>query len=139
MTGTPRPIRLLVVDDHPGVRAGLSSLLTTAGDIEIVATASDGGEAIALAAEHHPAVVLMDLSMPDVGGVEATRRIRAGDERVSVVILTASSHRHEIAAALRAGATGYVLKDAEPTVLIGAVRAAARGDFDRTYPGLCVA
>ena len=136
MTETQRPIRLLVVDDHPVVRAGLTSLLATADDIEIVATASDGGEAVALAAKHHPAVVLMDLSMPRVGGVEATRRIRAADERVSIVILTASSRRNEVAAALSAGATGYVLKDAEPALLIGAVRAAARGDFNSAYPQL---
>jgi DNA-binding NarL/FixJ family response regulator len=132
-------IRVLVVDDHPVVRAGLTSLLATADDIEIPATARDGAEAVALAAEHSPGVVLMDLSMPRMGGVEATRRILRAGHCLRVVILTAWSDRAAIGAALRAGATGYVLKDAEPSLLIGAVRAAARGDFARIYPQQCVA
>jgi DNA-binding NarL/FixJ family response regulator len=121
------PIPVLVVDDHPVVRAGLESLLGTADDIEVLATAGGGAEAVALAAELRPGVVLMDLTMPGVCGVEATRRIVAADGCAKVVILTASSDRGRIADALRAGATSYVLKDAEPARLIGAVRAAAAG------------
>jgi DNA-binding NarL/FixJ family response regulator len=120
-------IGVLVADDHPAVRAGLVSLLTTADDIEIVATACDGAEAVALAAEHHPDVVLMDLSMPNVCGAEATRAIVASDCDARVLILTVFSDRAHLGAALDAGAVGYLLKDAEPKALIGAVRAAATG------------
>jgi DNA-binding NarL/FixJ family response regulator len=120
-------IGVLVADDHPVVRAGLVSLLTTAADIEILATACDGAEAVELAAEHHPDVVLMDLSMPKLCGADATREIVAGDCNARVVILTAFGDRGHIGAALDAGAVGYLLKDSDPKTLIGAVRAAATG------------
>jgi DNA-binding NarL/FixJ family response regulator len=118
-------IGVLVADDHPVVRAGLVSLLTTAADIEIVATARDGAEAIELTARHSPDVVLMDLSMPGVGGAEATRAIVASGACARIVILTAFSDRAELGAALAAGAVGYLLKDADPRTLIATVRAAA--------------
>jgi DNA-binding NarL/FixJ family response regulator len=120
--------RVLIADDHGVVREGLARLLPTAEDIEVVATAADGAEAVALYEEHGPDVVLMDLSMPGVGGTEATRRILASNPEAAVVILTSFSDREQILAALDAGAIGYLLKDAGPAELIDGVRAAARGE-----------
>jgi DNA-binding NarL/FixJ family response regulator len=121
-------IRVLLAEDHGLVRAGLQHLLATAGDIEIVAGAADGEEAVRLAAEHRPDVVLMDLSMPGIDGVEATRRIVAADPAAKVVVLTSFGDRARITAALDAGAIGYLLKDLEPQELFSGVRAAARGE-----------
>ena len=120
--------RVLIADDHGVVREGLARLLSTADDVEVVGTAGDGGEAVALYAEHRPDVVLMDLSMPKVDGTEATRRIVSSNPDASVVILTSFSDREQIIAALDAGAIGYLLKDAGPSELIDGVRAAARGE-----------
>jgi DNA-binding NarL/FixJ family response regulator len=120
--------RVLIADDHGVVREGLARLLPTADDIEVVATAADGAEAVALYEEHGPDVVLMDLSMPELGGTEATRRIVASNPEAAVVILTSFSDREQILAALDAGAIGYLLKDAGPAELIDGVRAAARGE-----------
>jgi len=120
--------RVLIADDHGVVREGLARLLPTADDLEVVATAADGAEAVALYDEHRPDVVLMDLSMPEVDGTEATRRIVASNPEAAVVILTSFSDREQILAALDAGAIGYLLKDAEPAELIDGVRAAARGE-----------
>ena len=121
-------IRVLLADDHAVVRAGLERLLETADDVEVVATASNGFEAVALAAQHRPDVVLMDISMPELDGIEATRRIVAGDGGAYVVVLTSLSDRERIVAALEAGASGYLLKDAEPDELIRGIRAAALGE-----------
>jgi DNA-binding NarL/FixJ family response regulator len=121
-------IRVLLAEDHSLVRAGLERLLATADDIEVVGGAADGAEAVTLAAETSPDVVLMDLSMPNLDGIEATRAILGENERVQIVILTSLSDRDRILAALDAGAVGYLLKDSEPEELIGAVRAAARGE-----------
>jgi DNA-binding NarL/FixJ family response regulator len=121
-------IGILIVDDHGVMREGLSRLFDTADDIEVLAAARDGEEAVALAAEHRPKVVLMDLSMPNMDGADATRKIVAADPEVQVVILTSFSDRREILNALDAGAVGYLLKDAEPGELIEGVRAAARGE-----------
>jgi DNA-binding NarL/FixJ family response regulator len=120
--------RVLIADDHGVVREGLVRLLSTADDVEVVGTAGDGGEAVALYEEHRPDVVLMDLSMPEVDGTEATRRIVSSNPDASVVILTSFSDREQIIAALDAGAIGYLLKDAGPSELIDGVRAAARGE-----------
>ena len=120
-------IRVLIVDDHQIVRGGLEQLLSTAEDIEVVGAAGDGAEAVSLAAETRPDVVLMDLSMPVLDGVEATRRIVDADPDRHVVALTSFSDEGRILAALRAGAIGYVLKHAGPDELIGAVRAAHAG------------
>ncbi len=121
-------IRVLLADDHGLVRAGLERLLATAGDIEVVGGAADGAEAIALAAEASPDVVLMDLSMPNADGIEATRAILVENDEVQVVVLTSLTDRERILAALDAGAIGYLLKDSEPEELIAGVRAAARGE-----------
>jgi DNA-binding NarL/FixJ family response regulator len=122
-------IRVLLAEDHPVVRVELERMLAGEDDIEVVGSAADGAEAVELAAEMRPDVVLMDLSMPRVDGIEATRRIVATHEgEISVVVLTSFSGRQEIIDALDAGASGYLLKDAEPQELLGGVRAAARGD-----------
>jgi DNA-binding NarL/FixJ family response regulator len=121
-------IRVLIADDHGVVREGLARLLPTAGDLEVVGIAADGEAAVTLYEQHHPEVVLMDLSMPGVGGTEATRRILASNPEAAVVILTSFSDREQILDALDAGAIGYLLKDAGPGELIDGVRAAARGE-----------
>ena len=121
-------IRVLLAEDHAIVRSGLERLLGTTTDIEVVAGAADGEEAVGLAAEHRPDVVLMDVSMPNVDGIEATRRILEQDDEVQVVVLTSISDRAKIEAALDAGAIGYLLKDAEPDEVIRGIRAAARGE-----------
>ncbi|MGZ4120774.1 MAG: response regulator [Actinomycetota bacterium] len=121
-------IRVIVADDHAVVRSGLEKLLSTADDIEIVGTASNGEEAVALAGTQRPQVVLMDLSMPVVDGAEATRLIVEQDPDARVVVLTSFADDRHIADALKAGAIGYVLKHAAPDELLGAIRAAAAGD-----------
>jgi DNA-binding NarL/FixJ family response regulator len=119
-------IRVLIADDHAVVRAGLEQLLGTAPDIEVVGTAPDGAEAVALAGRTAPDIVLMDLSMPVMDGVEATRRITAAPG-AQVVVLTSFSDHQRILDALGAGASGYVLKDAAPDDLLSAIRVAAGG------------
>jgi DNA-binding NarL/FixJ family response regulator len=121
-------IRLLVADDHAVVRAGLRQLAATLDGVELVAEAANGEEAVALCARHRPDVVLMDLEMPVVDGIDATRLITRADPGIAVVVLTSFSDRERILGALDAGAIGYVLKDAEPDALERAVRAAARGE-----------
>ena len=121
-------IRVLIAEDHAVVRSGLERLLATTSDIEVVGGAADGAEAVTLAGELRPDVVLMDLSMPNVDGIEATRRILGESERPQVVVLTSISDREKIEAALDAGAIGYLLKDAEPDDVIRGIRAAARGE-----------
>jgi DNA-binding NarL/FixJ family response regulator len=120
-------IRVLVVDDHAIVRTGLEQLLGTATDIEVVGTAGDGAEAVAEARRTTPEIVLMDLSMPVMDGVEATRRITAEVPGAQVVVLTSFSDQQRILDSLGAGASGYVLKDADPDELLAAIRVAAAG------------
>lgn len=121
-------IRLLIADDHSVVRHGLTQLVATFADVELVGAARDGDEAVALCAERRPDVVLMDLEMPVLDGIEATRRIVAARPETAVVVLTSFSDRERILRALDAGAVGYLLKDVEPAELEKAVIAAARGD-----------
>jgi DNA-binding NarL/FixJ family response regulator len=121
-------IRLLIAEDHPAMRAGLEDLLSGAEDIEIVGAAEDGEQAIALAAEERPDVLLIDLAMPKVDGIEAIGTILEADPDLPIVVLTAFSERERILAALDAGAVGYLLKDAEPDQLFAGIRAAARGE-----------
>lgn len=120
-------IRVLVVDDHAVVRDGIARLLASADGIEVAGTAGDGAEAVDLVAATAPDVVLMDLSMPGVDGVEATRRIVETHPGVRVVVLTTFSDRDRILAAVEAGASGYLLKDAGPDDVLAGVRAAAAG------------
>lgn len=121
-------IRVLLADDHAVVRRGLAELLASAGDIDVVGAARDGREAQELAAELGPDVVLMDLQMPDVDGVEATRAILAAESGTQVLVLTSFSDAERIVAALDAGAVGYLLKDADPDDVIEGVRAVGRGE-----------
>jgi two-component system response regulator NreC len=120
-------IRLLLVDDQKIVRAGLRSLLERHPDLEIVGEAEGGGEAVALAASLQPDVVLMDLTMPGINGVEATRRIRATVPAVKVLALTVHEEEAYFFEALSAGASGYVPKRASPSDLLAAIRVAAGG------------
>jgi DNA-binding NarL/FixJ family response regulator len=119
---------VLLADDHQLVRAGLEQLLATAADMTVVATAADGAEAVRLAEETDPDVVLMDLVMPQMSGVEATRRIVERCPGAAVVVLTSFSDQERILDALDAGAIGYLLKDVEPAQLLAGVRSAARGE-----------
>jgi DNA-binding NarL/FixJ family response regulator len=121
--------KVLLVDDHNVLRVSLSRLLDAEEDIEVVGSAGDGDEAVELAARSEPDVILMDLSMPHVDGVVATRRIVAAGSGARIVVLTSFSDRARIVDALDAGAIGYLLKDAEPEELLRGVRAAARGDW----------
>jgi DNA-binding NarL/FixJ family response regulator len=120
-------IRVLVVDDHQLVRAGLSTLLRAAEDIEVVGEAADGQQAIDAARAVRPDVTLMDLSMPVLDGVAATRQLLADDPAMRVVALTSFSDRQRVTDVLAAGAVGYLLKDSRPDDLLAAVRAAASG------------
>ena len=121
-------IRVLLADDHAVVRSGLTQLLATVEDVEVVGAAADGAEAVDLALAERPDVVLMDLSMPVMDGIEAIRRVRDRDPEARIVVLTSFSDRERILDALDAGAIGYLLKDAEPDELIRGVRAAAAGE-----------
>jgi DNA-binding NarL/FixJ family response regulator len=121
-------IRVLVAEDHAIVRRGLEQLLAGFDEVEVVGSAANGAEAVELAARHRPDVVLMDLVMPDFGGIEATRRIVDADSEVKVVVLTSFSDRRAITDALDAGAIGYLLKDGEPEELMFGIRAAAAGE-----------
>lgn len=118
-------VRVLVVDDQALVREGLMTLLEAAPEIKPVAAAADGEEAIALSARHRPDVVLMDLRMPKLDGVEATRRIRAALPETEIVVLTTHADEESILDALRAGALGYLTKDAGIAEISRAVHAAA--------------
>ena len=119
------PVRVMVVDDQGLVREGLTTLLETASDIKPVASAADGEEAVALAARHRPDVVLMDLRMPKLDGVEATRRIRAAQPETEIVVLSTHADEASIIDALQAGARGYLTKDAGIAEITRAVHAAA--------------
>jgi DNA-binding NarL/FixJ family response regulator len=121
-------IRVLVVDDHTIVRDGLVQLLAAAPDLEVVGSAGDGAAAVELAAEHRPEIVVMDLSMPGMSGIEATRLIGKRSPGSQVLVLTSFVDRDRVVEALDAGAIGYLLKDAEPAELISAIRSAARGE-----------
>ncbi len=122
-----QPIRVLVVDDHVIVRNGLAQLLATTAEFELVGAAGDGREAIEMVAALRPDVVLMDLSMPEMDGVEATQRISAAHPEAKIVILSSFSEHQRVLAALDAGAEGYVLKHADPEQILAAIDAVHRG------------
>ncbi|MFE6234691.1 response regulator [Cellulosimicrobium sp. NPDC057862] len=124
---TRRPVRLLLADDHAAIRAGLRLLLDAADDVEVVGEASDGTAAITNARALRPDVVLMDLRMPGVDGIEATRVI-TGERLADVLVLTTFDLDEYVDGALRAGAAGFLLKSAEPAALLDAVRRVADGD-----------
>jgi DNA-binding NarL/FixJ family response regulator len=121
-------IRVLIVDDHGLVRAGLQQLLESAPDIEVVGSAPGGREAVEVAGRTRVDVVLMDLSMPDLDGIQATRELARRAPGAHVVMLTSFSDRRRIVDALDAGAIGYLLKDSEPDELLRGIRVAARGE-----------
>jgi DNA-binding NarL/FixJ family response regulator len=121
-------ISVMLVDDHPLVRAGLRSLIDSSLDLAVVAEAGGGLEAVEKASASQPDVILMDLSMPGMDGVEATRRVLEVSRDTAVVVLTSFNQQARVREAVLSGAVGYLLKDSEPTVLLDAVRSAARGD-----------
>jgi NarL family two-component system response regulator LiaR len=121
-------IRVLVVDDHPIVRQGLVAYLGSRDDIEVVGEAADGSGAIAAAARLHPDVVLLDLVMPGMDGVETTRRLRRYVPDSRVLVLTSFAAEDHVVDAVRAGAAGYLLKDVEPADITAAIGAVHRGD-----------
>jgi DNA-binding NarL/FixJ family response regulator len=121
-------IRVVIADDHRVVRTGLEQLLGTFDDVGIVGVATNGEEAVERCTDERPDVALLDLEMPGMDGVDATRRIRSISPETNVVVFTSFSDRERIVRALDAGAIGYLLKDAEPTVLHDAILAAARGE-----------
>ena len=121
------PIRVILADDHAVVRKGIREFLEEDPEIVVIAEAGDGGEAIRLAGEHRPDVAVLDIQMPRVTGIEATRQIKAAFPHVRVLILTAYEDDPYIFALLRAGADGYLLKSAEPDDLVRAVKAVAAG------------
>jgi len=123
-----KKLRLLLVDDQAMFREGLGTLLALQPDFEIAGEAGDGAAAVASAKRIRPDVVLMDLRMPGVGGVEATRRIKAAQPEVRVIVLTTFEEDEEVFAALRAGASGYLLKASPSEKLCEAIRLAARGE-----------
>lgn len=121
-------IRVLLVDDHTLFREGVSSLLERTGGVVLAGEASTGEQAIALADELLPDIVLMDLNMPGMGGIEATRAITSRNPNIGVIVLTMFEDDESVFSALKAGARGYVLKDADRGALLRAIRAVSRGE-----------
>lgn len=123
----PTPTRVMIADDHPVFRYGLRALLEAEDDMQVVAEASSGKQAVMLAAEHQPQVILMDINMPELNGIEATRLITAAQPQAAVLMLTMLDDR-SVFAAMRAGARGYLLKGAEGEETLRAIRAVANGE-----------
>jgi DNA-binding NarL/FixJ family response regulator len=121
------PIRVVIADDHAILREGVRALLSAAGDIEVVGQAADGNEAIVLVEKLDPDVVLMDIAMPGLGGLEAAIELRKRGARARVLILSQYDDREYVRRLLRAGVAGYVLKKSAGTELVNGIRAAARG------------
>src|SRR5262245_35251892 len=121
-------LRVLIADDHPIVRNGMRALLATVPDIEVVGEATSGDEAIAGAVALQPDVVLMDLQMPGVGGVEATRQILYASPHIRVLVVTMFEDDHSVFTAMRAGARGYIVKGATPDEMLRAIRAVGSGE-----------
>ena len=120
---------VLIVDDHPVYRDGLRTLVERSPDLELAGEAETGTQAVELAASSTPAIVLMDLRMPEMSGIEATRRIVATDPSIGILIITMSEDDESLFAAMRAGARGYIPKDADSEELVRAIRAAAVGEM----------
>jgi DNA-binding NarL/FixJ family response regulator len=134
-------LRVLVVEDHPLFRKGVVALLAAEPDLEVAGTAGSGEEAVVLAADLRPDVVLMDLQLPGMSGIEATRAIAGADPAARVLVLSLFEDEDSVFLALRAGARGYVLKDADEDELTGAIRAVARGEaiFSQAVAGRVLA
>jgi DNA-binding NarL/FixJ family response regulator len=128
VTDTIEPVRVLIVDDHASFRSGLRALLGTAADLLVVGEAADGREAVDAAGALQPDVILMDVTMPGVDGIEATRRIVDAAPHVAILVLTMGSDDESVFAAIRAGARGYVLKGAQRAELLRAIRSVAAGE-----------
>ena len=126
---TDERIRVMVVDDHEIVRIGLKQVLDLSGEFEVVGQAADGEEAVRVAAEVSPDLVLMDVIMPRKDGVEACREIMESSSEVRVVMLTASNAEDAVVESVAAGASGYLLKETDMEQLLSALRSAAVGDF----------
>ncbi len=123
-----KKIRVVLADDHAVVRKGIREFLEDEDDIEVVAEAENGAQAVALAETHHPDVLVLDIQMPEMTGIEAARQIKAVDPRAHILVLTAYDDDPYIFAMLQAGANGYVLKNAPSDELVRAVRAVSRGE-----------
>ena len=121
-------IRILIADDHPHFRDGLRALLLSASDLEVVGEAGDGEEAISLAADLQPDVILMDLGMPGVGGIEATRRILRTSPHIAILVVSMFEDDDSVFAALQAGARGYLLKGALKAEILRSIRAVSSGE-----------
>jgi len=121
-------IRVLIADDHAVLRHGLRLILNEVPDLTVVGEATNGEEAVALALGLAPDVVLMDVDMPDLGGIEATRRIHTAQSGVHILMLTVSSRERDLVAAIKAGARGYILKSAEAEQVVDAIRRIAAGE-----------
>lgn len=128
MAEAPSPIRVLIADDHALFREGIRRLLGSAGDIEVVGEARSGEEAVGLVEDLTPDVVLLDVMMPGMSGIDVARVIRTTSPRTRVVILTVHANEEFLFEAIKAGAMGYLLKDASPDELLRAVRLVAQGD-----------
>ena len=122
------PSRVVVVDDHPLMRCALSQMLSTQADLEVIGEAADGQEAVELCRRLHPDLVLMDVRMPRMDGLESTREIKRELPRTIVLVLTASDYPHDLSEALKAGAAGYVLKGAPTTETLDAIRKVLAGE-----------
>jgi len=125
---TQTPIRVLIVDDHALVRKGTRALLATEHDIEVVGEADNGADAVALAQTLHPSVILMDLVMPRMDGIEATRQITSRQPGVRILVLTSFAADDKVFPAIKAGALGYLLKDSSPEELVRAIRQVHQGE-----------
>jgi DNA-binding NarL/FixJ family response regulator len=122
------PLRVLIVDDHPLFRSGLRTLLGTLPDTAVAGEATTGEEAVALAAELQPDVIVMDLQMPGVSGIDATRRILDTSPHIGILVVTMFEDDYSVFAAMRAGAKGYVLKDMDEEDMVHAIRAVGKGE-----------
>ena len=125
---TDEATRVLIVDDHPVVREGLAGALAVEDDLTVVGSSADGAEAVQVAADMQPDVIVMDLHMPGLSGIEATRQIVGASPHIGVLVLTMVDEEDSVFAAVRAGARGYLLKGASPEDILRAVRSVARGE-----------
>jgi two-component system response regulator DegU len=124
----PETIHVVIVDDHPIVRAGMRQVLDAAADMVVIAEGASGADALRLMAKHQPDVLVLDVNLPDVNGVEVTRRLRTLTASAAILILTFHDDQETVVGLLDAGADGYVVKDDAPETLVSAVRAVARGE-----------